>query len=291
MHRRSDRAGRARARGGCADPTVRGSSSTTARTPTPGLDVPGLRRHRGVPHRPPRVAAARGRSGAGDRPVHRHRRLDERARHSSATVPGGPLLDEHNRTVRAELARWRGIEIKTIGDGFLATFDGPARAVSCAAAIVDARRPTWTWRSARACTRASASGVGDDVARDRRAHRGARDGARPSPGEVLASSTVKDLVVGSGLRFVGPRRARAARRARRVAAVRARALSPGSKRSRRCAGAELARHRARDPGIGVRQFLGVGSASGSRTRAAAPRCRARARSRRRSTCPARTGAA
>src|SRR5205085_4574436 len=50
------------------------------------------------------------------------------------------LLDEHNAVVRAELARWRGQEVKTIGDGFLATFDGPARAVHCAANIVDAVR-------------------------------------------------------------------------------------------------------------------------------------------------------
>jgi class 3 adenylate cyclase len=109
------------------------------------------------------------------------------------------LLDEHHAAVRAELERWRGTEIKTIGDGFLATFDGPARGVRCAAGILDSVGSLGL--SVRAglhtgeCER-----VGSDVA-GIAVHIGARVMAQAEAGEVLASSTVKDLVVGSGLRF------------------------------------------------------------------------------------------
>jgi class 3 adenylate cyclase/pimeloyl-ACP methyl ester carboxylesterase len=113
--------------------------------------------------------------------------------------PWRELLDEHHRAVRAELAAWRGTEIKTIGDGFLATFDGPARAVNCAAAIVDSLAvlglPTRAGVHTGECEL-----VGDDVA-GIAVHIGARVMERAGAGEVLASSTVKDLVFGSGLRF------------------------------------------------------------------------------------------
>ncbi|HEY1511784.1 MAG TPA: alpha/beta fold hydrolase [Solirubrobacteraceae bacterium] len=109
------------------------------------------------------------------------------------------LLGEHHRAVRAELAAWRGTEIKTIGDGFLATFDGPARAVNCAAAIVDSLAEMDLPIRAGVHT-GECELVGDDVA-GIAVHIGARVMERASPGEVLASSTVKDLVFGSGLRF------------------------------------------------------------------------------------------
>lgn len=109
------------------------------------------------------------------------------------------LLDDHNHLVRSRLAEWRGTEIKTIGDGFLATFDGPARAVRCAAEIVDHAESLGlsvrTGLHTGECER-----VGDDVA-GIAVHIGARVMATAQGGEVLASSTVKDLVVGSGLRF------------------------------------------------------------------------------------------
>jgi class 3 adenylate cyclase len=109
------------------------------------------------------------------------------------------LLDEHNALVRHQLDRWRGQEVKTIGDGFLATFDGPARAVQCAASIVDAVRALGLEIRAGLHT-GECELVGNDVA-GIAVHIGARVMANAGPGEVLASSTVKDLVVGSGLRF------------------------------------------------------------------------------------------
>jgi class 3 adenylate cyclase len=109
------------------------------------------------------------------------------------------LLDEHNELVRRELERWRGTEVKTIGDGFLVTFDGPARAVRAAASIVDGARALGlnvrTGLHTGECEL-----LGNDVA-GLAVHIGARVMAKACAGEVLASSTVKDLVVGSGLRF------------------------------------------------------------------------------------------
>jgi class 3 adenylate cyclase len=121
--------------------------------------------------------------------------------HASALGDGRwrRLLDEHNALVRHGLERWRGQEVKTIGDGFLATFDGPARAVQCAASIVDAVRALGIEIRAGLHT-GECELVGRDVA-GIAVHIGARVMANAGPGEVLASSTVKDLVVGSGLRF------------------------------------------------------------------------------------------
>jgi class 3 adenylate cyclase len=109
------------------------------------------------------------------------------------------LLAEHHSIVRGELARWRGTEVKTIGDGFLATFDGPARAVRCAASLVEEVQRLGLQLRAGLHT-GECELVGDDVA-GIAVHIGARVMAEAEPGEVLASSTVKDLVVGSGLEF------------------------------------------------------------------------------------------
>ncbi len=109
------------------------------------------------------------------------------------------LLSEHNTIIRTELARWRGTEVKTIGDGFLATFDGPARAVRCAAEIMQTIESLGLQLRAGLHT-GECELVGQDVA-GIAVHIGARVMSCAGAGEVLASSTVKDLVVGSGLQF------------------------------------------------------------------------------------------
>ena len=109
------------------------------------------------------------------------------------------LLDEHNRMVRRQLELWRGTEIKSIGDGFLATFDGPARAVHCAAGIVAGADPLGLSVRAGLHT-GECELIGNDVG-GLAVHIGARVMAKARGGEVLASSTVKDLVIGSELRF------------------------------------------------------------------------------------------
>ncbi|HEY5431017.1 MAG TPA: adenylate/guanylate cyclase domain-containing protein [Solirubrobacteraceae bacterium] len=108
-------------------------------------------------------------------------------------------LEDHNRLVRSGLQRWRGREIKAIGDGFLATFDGPARAVNCAAEIVDGIAALGL--SVRAGVHTGECELRDDDVSGIAVHIAARVMDAAAPGEVLASSTVKDLVVGSGLRF------------------------------------------------------------------------------------------
>jgi class 3 adenylate cyclase len=109
------------------------------------------------------------------------------------------LLDKHNATVRAFLARYRGNEIGTAGDGFLATFDGPARAVKCAQSICEAVKPLGIEVRA-GCHTGEIELRGADVGGSA-VHIGARVGALAGPSEVLVSSTVKDLVAGSGLVF------------------------------------------------------------------------------------------
>ena len=76
---------------------------------------------------------------------------------SSATRAGASVLERHYGVARRELERFRGREVDTAGDGFLATFDGPARAIRCAAAIARRRARRSASRSAPACTPASAS--------------------------------------------------------------------------------------------------------------------------------------
>jgi len=109
------------------------------------------------------------------------------------------LLDRHDLIVREQIDRHRGREVKTTGDGFLAAFDGPARAVRCAAAICDAVRPLGI--DVRAGLHAGECEVRGDDLGGIAVHVGARIGALAGPGEVLVSSTVRDLVAGSGLTF------------------------------------------------------------------------------------------
>jgi class 3 adenylate cyclase len=109
------------------------------------------------------------------------------------------LLDRHHATVRSLLTRYRGTEIKTTGDGILATFDGPARAVKCAEGICQAMRPLGIEVRA-GCHTGEIEMMGDDVG-GLAVHIGARIAALAQPSEVLVSSTVKDLVAGSGLLF------------------------------------------------------------------------------------------
>jgi len=109
------------------------------------------------------------------------------------------LLEQHNALVRRELGRFRGRELNTAGDGFLATFDGPARAIACACAIRDAGRSLGLQIRFGLHT-GELELAGSDV-RGIAVHTGARVAGKAGPGEVLASSTVKDLVAGSGLEF------------------------------------------------------------------------------------------
>lgn len=110
------------------------------------------------------------------------------------------LLDAHDRAVRGLLRRFRGQEIKTTGDGFHATFDGPARAIRCARAITEAARDLGI--EVRAGLHTGECEIhGDDLA-GLAVHIAARLGSLAGPSEVLVSSTVKDLVVGSGIEFV-----------------------------------------------------------------------------------------
>jgi class 3 adenylate cyclase len=109
------------------------------------------------------------------------------------------LLDRHDAAVRRQLARTRGREVNTTGDGFVASFDGPGRAIDCAVAIGEATRALGLQiraglHSGECDARGDdLSGVAVNIA--------ARVAAAAQAGEVLVSSTVKDLVVGSGINF------------------------------------------------------------------------------------------
>ena len=109
------------------------------------------------------------------------------------------LLDEHHALVRRELARFRGREVDTAGDGFLATFDGPARAVRCAAAARDAVHALGL--ELRAGVHTGEVELSDGAVRGIAVHAGARVAAAARPGEVLVSQTVRDLVAGSRIEF------------------------------------------------------------------------------------------
>jgi pimeloyl-ACP methyl ester carboxylesterase/class 3 adenylate cyclase len=109
------------------------------------------------------------------------------------------LLQEHHSVVRRQLVRFSGREIDTAGDGFFASFDGPARAVRCARAISDAVRPLGL--DVRAGLHTGECELVDGKVAGIAVHIGARVAAEASPGEVLVSSTVKDLVAGSGIEF------------------------------------------------------------------------------------------
>ena len=109
------------------------------------------------------------------------------------------LLEQHHELVRRQLVRYRGVEVDTAGDGFFASFDGPARAIRCACAIsesvgglgLDVRAGLHTGE----CELVDGKVAGIAV------HTGARVASEAHPGEVLVSSTVKDLVAGSGIQF------------------------------------------------------------------------------------------
>ncbi|MGH7359061.1 MAG: adenylate/guanylate cyclase domain-containing protein, partial [Candidatus Rokuibacteriota bacterium] len=108
-------------------------------------------------------------------------------------------LEGHHELVRRELGRFRGREIETAGDGFLATFDGPARGIRCARAVSEAVRPLGI--EVRAGLHTGEVEILEGKVSGLAVHIGARVAAAAGPGEVLVSSTVKDLVAGSGLHF------------------------------------------------------------------------------------------
>ncbi len=109
------------------------------------------------------------------------------------------LMARHEAIVRDRLARFRGQEVKTLGDGFLARFDGPARAIRCAAAIRDAMRPLGL--ELRAGLHTGEVDVVDDDVHGIAVAIAARVASTAAPGEVLVSRTVRDLVAGSGIAF------------------------------------------------------------------------------------------
>jgi class 3 adenylate cyclase len=109
------------------------------------------------------------------------------------------LLDAHDAVVRAQLARFRGREVSTSGDSFLAMFDGPQRAIRCAMSIRDAVQALGI--EVRAGLHTGECEVrGDDIG-GIAVHIGARVSALAGPNDVLVSSTLRDLVIGSGLEF------------------------------------------------------------------------------------------
>jgi class 3 adenylate cyclase len=109
------------------------------------------------------------------------------------------LLDAHDAVVRAQLDRFRGREVNTSGDGFLATFDGPQRAIRCAMAIREAVHALGI--EVRAGLHTGECEIrGDDIG-GIAVHIGARVSALAGPSDVLVSSTLRDLVIGSGLEF------------------------------------------------------------------------------------------
>lgn len=109
------------------------------------------------------------------------------------------LLNSYHALVRGELDRFRGREIDTAGDGVLAMFDGPARAVRCACSVRDAVRPLGV--EIRAGLHTGEVELMETNVGGIAVHIGARVAAHAGSGEVMVSSTVKDLVAGSGIQF------------------------------------------------------------------------------------------
>jgi class 3 adenylate cyclase len=109
------------------------------------------------------------------------------------------LVEQHHAVIRQQLSRFRGTEIDTAGDGFFATFDGPIRAIRCASAITASLHKLGL--EVRAGLHTGECEVIGDKITGIAVNIGARIAARAGPGEVLVSSTVKDLVAGSGLAF------------------------------------------------------------------------------------------
>src|SRR6266550_4558423 len=109
------------------------------------------------------------------------------------------LLEEHHNIVRGQLSRFRGREMDTAGDGFFATFDGPARGIHCACAIRDTLRELGL--EVRAGLHTGECELVDNKTGGIAVHIGARVASQAAPNDVLVSSTVKDLVAGSGIGF------------------------------------------------------------------------------------------
>ena len=109
------------------------------------------------------------------------------------------LLEQHHAAIRNQLARFRGRELDTAGDGFFACFDGPARAVRCACAITESVRRFGV--ELRAGLHTGECELIDGKIAGMTVHIGARVAAQAKPGEVLVSQALKDLLVGSGLAF------------------------------------------------------------------------------------------
>jgi class 3 adenylate cyclase len=109
------------------------------------------------------------------------------------------LLAAHQEAVRRELERFRGREVKTLGDGHLATFDGPARAIRCGRAIAETAGSSGL--EVRIGLHSGEVEVMEEDVGGIAVHIAARVGALAAPGEVLVTSTVKDLVAGSGIEF------------------------------------------------------------------------------------------
>ena len=129
------------------------------------------------------------------------------------------VIESYYGLVRRCVERFRGQEVSTEGDGFIARFDGPARAVSCACAIRDGVQGLGIEIRAGVHT-GEIELHGDDDVTGLAVHIGARVVALAEGGEVLVSRTVKDLVVGSGIEFSDSRNPRTQRRPRRLAALR-----------------------------------------------------------------------
>jgi pimeloyl-ACP methyl ester carboxylesterase len=109
------------------------------------------------------------------------------------------LLNEHDKAVRQELSRFRGREVKSLGDGFLATFDGPARAIHCANAIRDSLRGLDV--PVRVGLHTGEVELAENDVRGIAVHIASRVAQLGGAGDVLVSRTVRDLVAGSGIKF------------------------------------------------------------------------------------------
>ena len=109
------------------------------------------------------------------------------------------LLDQHDKVVRTGLARFRGREVKSLGDGFLATFDGPARAVHCARSIIMALHPLGI--PIRAGIHIGELEIGDNDIRGIAVHITSRVTALGNADDIVVTRTIKDLVAGSSISF------------------------------------------------------------------------------------------
>ncbi len=152
---------------------------------------------RGVPHRRSQPDRSRTRSGHGH--VRRHRRLDP-AGAELGDRRWRELLGSFGEAYERELRRFRGRTVKALGDGVLATFDGPARAIMCADSVRKMARSEFGLELRAGMHTGEVEVIGDDIG-GIAVHIAARILGFAGPGEMLVSGTVKDLVVGSGITF------------------------------------------------------------------------------------------